>query len=117
MFELPVNETAQVRKDVVDRLVEAMFRKKELCYCDWYVSMDGVAGFAGKWSGPRDANDTRKFVEFSDDERMAAFEIFRQKGYHIAKETWYSPSCSRLWCYTLRERKDVPEDRDFTWIF
>lgn len=117
MFELPENRTEQVRADVVNRLVEAMFRKESLMYCDEYVSMDGVASFRGRWDGPRDKDDNRKFVAFSDDERKAAFEIFEKKGYHIARETWYSANCSRLWCYVLRERRDTPEDRDFTWIF
>jgi len=116
MFELPNNTTPQVRPDVVNRLVAAMFEKGHLDYCDWYVSMDGKPGFAGKWSGPRGENDKRKFVEFTMDERQAAFDEFKKKGYHIAREEWYGTN-SRLWCYIVKEKKDTPEDHMFHYIF
>lgn len=117
MFELPTNNAVQIREDVVNRLVETIFKKRELFYCDEYVAMDGELELAGRHSSPRKEGDTRKFVAFSMEERKKAFDIFKEKGYHIGKETWYSPRGSALYCYVLRERKDVEEDRQFCWIF
>lgn len=116
MFELPNNTTPQVRPEVVNRLVAAMYKVGTLNYCDWYVSMDGDPGFAGKWSGPRGENDKRVFKEFTEDERKAAFEEFKKKGYHIAYETWYGAHGS-LWSYIVKKTKDTPEDRQFHYIF
>ena len=116
MFELPNNSTPQVRPDVVNRLVAAMYTKGHMDYCDTSVSMDGKPGFTGHWDTP-DPKDTRKFKTFTMDERQAAFEEFKKKGYHIAKETWYGARCQTLWCYVLKETKDTPEDRDFHYIF
>jgi len=116
MFELPNNSTPQVRPDVVNRLVAAMYTKGHMNYCDTSVSMDGKPGFTGHWDTP-DPKDTRKFKTFTMDERQAAFDEFKKKGYHIAKETWYGERCQTLWCYVLKETKDTPEDRDFHYIF
>ena len=116
MFELPNNSTPQVRPDVVNRLVAAMYTKGHMNYCDTSVSMDGKPGFTGHWDTP-DPKDTRKFKTFTMDERQAAFDEFKKKGYHIAKETWYGARCQTLWCYVLKETKDTPEDRDFHYIF
>lgn len=117
MFELPSNTTPQMRPDVVNRLVAAMFEIGSLNYCDEYVSMDGKPEFRGRYSSPRSADDKRTFKEFTMDERRAAFEEFRKKGYHIAREEWYGARCQRLWCYIVKETKDTPEDRQFRYIF
>jgi len=116
MFELPNNTTPQVRPDVVNRLVAAMFKKGHLDYCDTHVSMDGKPGFSGYHDGPRSADDKRIFKEFTMDERQAAFDEFKRKGYHIARETWYGAR-HQLWCYIVKETKDTPEDRDFHYLF
>ena len=116
MFELPNNSTPQVRPEVVNRLVAAMYAKGHMNYCDTSVSMDGKPGFTGHWDTPN-PKDTRKFRTFTMDERQAAFEEFKKKGYHIARETWYGARCQTLWCYILKETKDTPEDRDFHYIF
>lgn len=116
MFELPNNSTPQVRPEVVNRLVAAMYTKGHMNYCDTSVSMDGKPGFTGHWDTP-DPKDTRKFKTFTMDERQAAFDEFKKKGYHIARETWYGARCQTLWCYVLKETKDTPEDRDFHYIF
>ena len=116
MFELPNNNTPQVRPEVVNRLVAAMYTKGHMNYCDTSVSMDGKPGFTGHWDTP-DPKDTRKFKTFTMDERQAAFDEFKKKGYHIARETWYGARCQTLWCYVLKETKDTPEDRDFHYIF
>lgn len=116
MFEFPNNTTPQVRQDVVNRLVAAMYKVGTLNYCDWYVSMDGTPGFAGKRSGCTGQKDSRTFKEFTQDERKAAFEEFRKKGYHIARETWWGAH-GQLWCYIVKKTKDTEEDRDFHYIF
>lgn len=116
MFELPNNSKPQVRPEVVNRLVAAMFTKGHLNYCDTHVSMDGKPGFTG-YHDYHDPKDTRKFKEFTMDERKAAFDEFRKKGYHIAKEEWYGARCQTLWCYIVKETKDTPEDRQFHYIF
>lgn len=116
MFELPNNTTHQLRPEVVNRLVAAMYTKGHMNYCDTSVSMDGKPGFTGHWDTP-DPKDTRKFKTFTMDERQAAFDEFKKKGYHIARETWYGARCQTLWCYVLKETKDTPEDRDFHYIF
>lgn len=118
MFELPNNTTPQVRPEVVNRIMEAMFNKGSLSYCDDYVSMDGEASFSGRYSAPRGEGDKRTFKSFTNDERKAAFEEFRKKGWHIAKETWYSSvNYHSLWCYIVSETRDTEEDRDFKWLF
>lgn len=116
MFELPSNTTPQVRPDVVNRLVAAMYKVGSLNYCDDAVSMDGTPGFSGRWDGPRSKDDKRTFKTFTQDERKAAFEEFRKKGYHIARETWWGAH-SELWCYIVKGTKDTEEDRQFKWIF
>ena len=116
MFELPNNTTPQLRPEVVNRLVAAMFTKGHLDYCDEYVSMDGDPGLRGYHDGPRPESDKRIFKAFTDDERKAAFEEFRQKGYHIIKETWWGAR-HRLWSYVVKETKDYPGDRDNQWLF
>ena len=115
MFELPNNSKPQVRPEVVNRLVAAMFTKGYMNYCDTSVSMDGKPGFTGHWDTP-DPKDTRKFKTFTMDERQAAFDEFKKKGYHIAREEWYGAR-STLWCYIVKETKDTPEDRQFHYIF
>lgn len=116
MFELPSNNTPQVRAEVVNRLVAAMYEKGHLDYCDTHVSMDGKPGFTG-YHDYHNPKDTRKFKEFTMDERKAAFDEFRRKGYHIAREEWYGARCQTLWCYIVKETKDTPEDRQFKYIF
>lgn len=113
MFELPNNTTDQIRPDVVNRMVEALFRVKHLDYCDQSVTMDGTPGFVDRWGAGPDYTQAKRFTQ---DERKAAFEEFKKKGYHIAYETWYG-SRGTLWTYILKESKDTPEDRQFRYIF
>jgi len=116
MFELPNNTTEQVRPAVVNRIVEAMFRHESLSYADDCVTLDGTPRFIGRYSVPHD--DYTKAVRFTYDERQAAFEEFKRKGYHIAKEEWYSPAnYNRLYSYVLHETKDTEEDSMFHWLF
>ena len=105
-----------MRPEVVNRLVAAMYRIGHLNYCDTHVSMDGTPGFSGVYDGPRAANDKRTFKEFTMDERQAAFDEFKKKGYHVAREEWYGARGS-LWCYIVKETKDTPEDRQFHYLF
>lgn len=116
MFELPNNTTEQVRPAVVSRIVETMFRVGSLSYCDDCVTLDGTPRFLGRYTPPYD--DYTKATHFTYDERQSAFEEFKKKGYHIAKEEWYSPvNSNRLYSYTLHETRDTEEDSMFHWQF
>ena len=113
MFTLPTNATPQVRPEVVNHIVRAMFKNKHLDYCDYRVFTDDIGGFRSYWDSPSD----RPSVIFTEDERRAAFEEFRAKGYHIFKQVWYSNVNGHyLWSFGLRERKECGYT-DITWLF
>lgn len=111
MFTLPQNTAAQVRTEVVNHIVRAMFKAKHMSYCDWFVFIDEEGGFYSHYGAPT----TRPIVEFTPDERNAAFDEFKQKGYHILKSIFYVPRT--VWSYQLREVKSEETHRDDTWLF
>ena len=114
MFTLPTNATPQVRPEVVNHIVRAMFEKKHLDYCDDRVFTDDIGGFSSYW----DRATNRPSIKFTIDERNAAFDEFKSKGYHILKCEWYSNvNGHRLWSYELKETRDCETSRDATWVF
>lgn len=101
MFEIPKNNCTELRDEVVYLICKAFFRKKELYWCDTSVSVDGT--FRSKFSTP----DGRKSYRYTEAERDAAFERFRKQGWHIVRRDWTTPKGDRLYCYALREIKQV----------
>ena len=91
MFTLPKNTQDVVRQEVVDRLVEGIYKRKSLNWSHYGVYMDEEGGLVASHGTYHDSEEAaRPRAEFSQRERDAAFEVFRKAGYHIRKLTYWN---------------------------
>lgn len=103
MFEIPTNSAKDLRPEVVDLVCQALFKKREMYWCDRSVNEDGT--FRSDFSDER--GEGKKSFLISEDERKAALERFRDKGYHIFHAQWCTPDGKRLYSYRLHEQKRI----------
>lgn len=101
MFEIPKNNCTDLRDTVVYLICKAFYHKKEMYWCDTSVSVDGT--FRSKFDSP----DGRKSYRYTEAERDAAFERFRKQGWHILRRDWCTPKGDRLYCFVLRETRQI----------
>jgi hypothetical protein len=103
MFEIPTNSKKDIRPEVVDLVCKAFFTKREMYWSDIAVYENGRF----RSSHHHDGDGEQSSFCISTTEREAAFERFRDKGYHIFYSEWYAPNGRRLYCYRLHEVRRV----------
>lgn len=101
MFEIPTNSAKDLRPEVVDLVCQALFKKREMYWCDRIVYADGT------FRADFDTNDGRQEYTISEEERDEAIGRFRDKGYHIFFAQWYAPNGRRLYSYRLHKTKRI----------
>lgn len=101
MFNLPTNNTDNIRTNVVDAFTEAFFCKKSYYWCDDMVFLD-TRRFVADYDKREQGYFDRPTATPSRNEIDEAFAQFRSKGWHILRSDWYS-SCNgrHLWAYHL----------------